>query len=81
MAGELADDRRRLDARRRGRERTASAVFGVAHAGLPEDVARLYRPLGLYPGRRRDAETAAVAAGTAVAAAAEQLDVLESARW
>ncbi|QHC21731.1 NB-ARC domain-containing protein [Streptomyces sp. GS7] len=79
LADELADDRRRLDALRRGRERTVSAVFGVAYAGLPEDVALLYRLLGLYPGRRWDAETAAAAAGTEAAAAAERLDVLESA--
>ncbi|MFB6604033.1 NB-ARC domain-containing protein [Streptomyces noursei] len=79
LADELADDRRRLDALRRGGERTVSAVFGVAYAGLPAPAARLYRLLGLHPGRRWDVASAAAAAGTPAAHAAEQLDVLETA--
>ncbi|MFB7631529.1 NB-ARC domain-containing protein [Streptomyces sp. NPDC056149] len=79
LADELADDRRRLDALRRGGERTVSAVFAVAYAGLPGPVARLYRLLGLHPGRRWDAASAAAAAGTTPERAAEQLDVLETA--
>ncbi|MEW1656410.1 NB-ARC domain-containing protein [Streptomyces sp. NPDC093707] len=79
LADELADDRRRLDALRRGGERTVSAVFGVAYAGLSGPAARLYRLLGLHPGRRWDVASAAAAAGTTPDAAAEQLDVLEAA--
>ncbi|MFE3650323.1 NB-ARC domain-containing protein [Streptomyces sp. NPDC059152] len=79
LADELADDRRRLDALRRGGERTVSTVFGVAYAGLPAPAARLYRLLGLHPGRHWDAGSAAAAAGTTADRAAEQLDVLETA--
>ncbi|MYT27939.1 MULTISPECIES: NB-ARC domain-containing protein [unclassified Streptomyces] len=79
LADELADDRRRLEALRQGGERPVSAVFGVAYAGLPAPAARLYRLLGLHPGRRWDAASAAAAAGTTVAHTAEQLDVLEAA--
>ncbi|MCZ0995857.1 NB-ARC domain-containing protein [Streptomyces noursei] len=62
-----------------GEERTVSTVFGVAYAALPVPAARLYRLLGLHPGRHWDAGSAAAAAGTTVAHAAEQLDVLETA--
>ncbi|MCK7622019.1 NB-ARC domain-containing protein [Streptomyces sp. RS10V-4] len=79
LAEELADDRRRLAALRRGGERPVSAVFGVAYGGLPRPAARLYRLLGLHPGRRWDAASAAAAAGSSVADATEQLDLLETA--
>ncbi|REK85525.1 tetratricopeptide repeat protein [Streptomyces inhibens] len=79
FADELADDQSRLNALRRGGERAVTAVFDVAYAALSQEAARLYRVLGLYPGRRWDAGTAAAAAGTTELQAAEQLDVLESA--
>ncbi|MFI6767690.1 NB-ARC domain-containing protein [Streptomyces sp. NPDC050355] len=79
LADELADDERRLDALRRGGERVVTAVFAVAYAGLSEETARLYRVLGLYPGRRWDTRTAAAAAGISGPEAAEQLEALETA--
>ncbi|MCB5907208.1 tetratricopeptide repeat protein [Streptomyces pinistramenti] len=79
LAGELADEHRRLDALRVGKDRAVAAVFGMAYDGLPEEDARLYRVLGIYPGRRWDAETAAAAAGTTLGQAQEQLDSLETA--
>ncbi|MGW1378103.1 tetratricopeptide repeat protein [Streptomyces sp. NPDC002446] len=79
FADELAADESRLNALRTGGERVVTAVFAVAYAGLSEETARLYRVLGLYPGRRWDAETAAAAAGTTVPQATEQLEALETA--
>lgn len=79
FADELADDELRLNALRRGGERVVTAVFAVAYGGLSEAAARLYRVLGVYPGRRWDAETAAAAAGTTVPQVTEQLEALETA--
>lgn len=79
LAAELADEHHRLDALRIGGDRAVAAVFGIAYEGLPEEDARLYRLLGLHPGRRWDVATAAALTGTTTARAQEQLDSLEAA--
>ncbi|GAA3172106.1 tetratricopeptide repeat protein [Streptomyces ramulosus] len=79
LATELADEHRRLQALRIGKERTVSAVFSIAYDGLPTEEARLYRLLGLHPGRSWDATSAAALTGTTPAEAQEHLDSLEHA--
>ncbi|MEU8567237.1 NB-ARC domain-containing protein [Streptomyces pathocidini] len=79
LAGELADATRRLGRMSVGRERSMSAVLGLAYHDLPEEAARLYRLLGWVPGRTFDAGTAAAAAGTDSDAAQDLLDTLEAA--
>ncbi|GGP36055.1 hypothetical protein [Streptomyces abikoensis] len=56
-----------------------SALLGIACRDLPADALRLYRRLGLLPGRGFDAETAAAADGTDPATARRLLDVLDAA--
>ncbi len=79
LAGELADEKRRLDALSVRGEGVVTVVFGVAYEGLPDDARRLYRLLGLYPGRRWDVELAAALAEVDVVRAQELLDVLDEA--
>ncbi|MGW1838025.1 NB-ARC domain-containing protein [Streptomyces sp. NPDC002067] len=79
LAAELADEHHRLQALRIGRDRKVAAVFSIAYDGLPAEDARLYRLLGLHPGRSWDAASAAALAGTTPAEAQEQLDSLEEA--
>lgn len=51
VAGELADERRRLRALVSDDESlSVAACFDVSYRGLPPAAARLYRLLGLYPG-------------------------------
>ncbi|MHA7958452.1 hypothetical protein ACX9I7_11925 [Streptomyces sp. L500] len=56
-----------------------SALLGIACRDLPADALRLYRRLGLLPGRGFDAETAAAADGSDPATARRLLDVLDAA--
>ncbi|MEU1778756.1 tetratricopeptide repeat protein [Streptomyces abikoensis] len=56
-----------------------SVLLGIACRDLPADALRLYRRLGLLPGRGFDAETAAAADGTDPATARRLLDVLDAA--
>ncbi|MFP3987119.1 tetratricopeptide repeat protein [Streptomyces sp. E11-3] len=79
LATELADEQRRLDALRTGGKKLVTAVFNVAYDGLGPDAARMYRLLGVYPGRRWDTATAAALARLTEWEAAELLDVLEEA--
>lgn len=61
-------------------ERTVSATLEVAYRDLPEAAARMYRVLGHLPGPSFDTAVAAVAAGLATTAEAQEaLDVLETA--
>ena len=65
LAGELADDRRRLDLFDAGDDpRTAlRAVFSWSYRILPDDAARLFRLFGLVSGRDLDATAIAALAG------------------
>ncbi|WP_017597669.1 tetratricopeptide repeat protein, partial [Nocardiopsis lucentensis] len=47
---ELSDEHRRLPALSRDHDSSVTAVFDASYAALPDDVARLYRLLGLHPG-------------------------------
>ncbi|MFC5722023.1 hypothetical protein ACFP1Z_17805 [Streptomyces gamaensis] len=78
LAGELADEARRLPGLALRGERSVSAVFEVAYRDLPPDTARLYRLLGWLPGPAFDAGTVAAAAALEPAAAGELLAELES---
>ncbi|MCX4780135.1 ATP-binding protein [Streptomyces sp. NBC_01264] len=82
LADELADESRRLTAMSLRGERTVSvsAVFDSAYLQLEPEEARLYRLLGLLPGRSFDAATAAAAAGLGVRETESLLDVLQDAR-
>ncbi|MFJ6214731.1 hypothetical protein ACIQGZ_15565 [Streptomyces sp. NPDC092296] len=82
LAEELADENHRLTGltvRSVRGESTVSAVIGLAYRDLPDDAARLYRLLGLLPGRTFDAGTAAAAAGLDTPTAERLLDVLDDA--
>jgi tetratricopeptide (TPR) repeat protein len=78
LAGELADEKQRLSALKVPGE-SVVAVFGVAYEGLPEEARRVYRLLGLYPGRSWEAGLAAAVAGGDGGSAQDALDVLEEA--
>ncbi|MFJ7268957.1 NB-ARC domain-containing protein [Streptomyces sp. NPDC099050] len=82
LAGELADESRRLTAMSLRGERTVSvsAVFDSAYRQLQPAEARLYRLLGRLPGRTFDAATAAAAAELGVRETEALLDVLQDAR-
>ncbi|WP_327305339.1 NB-ARC domain-containing protein [Streptomyces sp. NBC_01298] len=82
LAGELADETRRLTAMSLRGERTVSvsAVFDSAYRQLEPAEARLYRLLGRLPGRTFDAATAAAAAELDARETEELLDVLQDAR-
>ncbi|WP_424640519.1 NB-ARC domain-containing protein [Embleya sp. AB8] len=79
LAAELADEKQRLAGLSMRGERTVSAVFTLAYRDLPSDAARLYRRLGLLPGRTFDVPTAAVAADVEQRQAQDLLDVLDGA--
>ncbi|KNB54441.1 hypothetical protein [Streptomyces caatingaensis] len=79
LAGELADETRRLTGLSLREERSVSAVLSIAYRGLPPDAARAYRLWGLIPGRTFDAGTAAAAAGVGVAEAEALLRALAGA--
>lgn len=51
LVEELQDTRRRLDALSTHEDLSIQAVFDVSYGALPADQARLYRLLGLFPGR------------------------------
>ncbi|MEV2276932.1 tetratricopeptide repeat protein [Nocardiopsis sp. NPDC049922] len=50
VVDELSDEHRRLSALSRDRDSSVTAVFDASYTALPDDVARLYRLLGLHPG-------------------------------
>ncbi|MFD8498072.1 hypothetical protein [Amycolatopsis sp. NPDC059657] len=59
-------------------EDKVSAVFEVTYRALPESAARLYRLLGLFPGRDLTFETATELAGTGESAVADLEELIES---
>ncbi|MFE6456223.1 NB-ARC domain-containing protein [Streptomyces cinereoruber] len=73
LAGELADENRRLDALSLGEEHSMSAVLNPTYRLLPPDAARLYRCLGRYPCATFDVESAAAALDATPAATAPLL--------
>jgi hypothetical protein len=78
LVRELADDSRRLDLFDAGDDpRTAiRAVFSWSYHRLPRDAARLFRLLGMYPGRDIDAVGMASLAKIGVDEAIRLADVL-----
>ncbi|OLT26014.1 hypothetical protein BJF83_21825, partial [Nocardiopsis sp. CNR-923] len=50
VVDELSDEHRRLSALSTDRDSSVTAVFDASYTALPDDVARLYRLLGLHPG-------------------------------
>ncbi|MEV4756870.1 tetratricopeptide repeat protein [Micromonospora sp. NPDC049559] len=76
VAGELAEESRRLHALGGPGEATVRTTFDLSYRGLPAPVARCYRLLGLHPGAEFGVPV--VAAGLDVSAdeAAELLDAL-----
>jgi len=78
LAGELADEQRRLDLLDAGGD-PGSAIRGVfswSYGHLPEDSARAFRLLGLNPGPDIDACAAAALTGTPAAQASRMLELL-----
>lgn len=76
LVAEIADEHGGLDAfALRGQSRVA-AVFAVAYAGLADQPARLFRVLGLLPGRTITVDLAAAAAGGTDEATEEALAYL-----
>ena len=75
LAGELADQQRRLDLLDAGGDpRTAvRAVFSWSYRRLPADVARAFRLIGLHPGPDLDTFAAAALTGTSAQQAADLL--------
>jgi hypothetical protein len=75
LAGELADEQRRLDLLDAGGDpRTAvRAVFSWSYRRLPADVARAFRLIGLHPGPDLDTFAAAALTGTSAQQAADLL--------
>jgi len=57
-------------------DRTVAAAFGLSYGQLAAPHQRLFRLLGLYPGERFDATTAAALADLPLAGAEDLLDVL-----
>jgi DNA-binding SARP family transcriptional activator/Tfp pilus assembly protein PilF len=78
LAGELADQRRRLDLLAAGGDpRTAvRAVFSWSYRYLDPGAARTFRLLGLHPGPDLDAYAAAALTGSTVERAGHMLDLL-----
>ena len=78
LAGELADQQRRLDLLEAGGDpRTAvRAVFSWSYQHLDADAARTFRLLGLHPGPDFDAYAAAALTGAGLERARQMLDVL-----
>jgi DNA-binding SARP family transcriptional activator len=75
LAGELGDERRRLDLLDAGGDpRTAiSAVFSWSYRRLPAAAARVFRLIGLYPGPDVDKLAVAALIGTGAERAADLL--------
>jgi DNA-binding SARP family transcriptional activator len=78
LAGELADQRRRLDLLDAGRDsRTAvRAVFSWSYRRLDAAAARAFRLAGLHPGTELDAYSAAALTESTVERAGQMLDLL-----
>jgi tetratricopeptide (TPR) repeat protein len=78
LVADLDDEHRRLELLDAGAdERTAvEAVLSWSYRHLPADVARLFRRLGLHPGRDLDLFAVAALAGTAVHRARSLVDTL-----
>jgi len=78
LAGELADEQRRLDLLDAGDDpRTAvRAVFSWSYRQLSDDSARTFRLLGLHPGPDFDEYAAAVLTGTERESARRALELL-----
>ncbi len=76
MVRELSEERRRLAALALDEDFSVRAVFDASYAALPADAARMYRLLGLHPGRDFDVSLAAAAAGTDEDEGARILDLL-----
>ncbi|MEV0384775.1 tetratricopeptide repeat protein [Nonomuraea sp. NPDC050643] len=81
LAGELADQQRRLDLLNAGGDPRAAvrAVFSWSYQRLPDGTARAFRLLGLHPGPDFDAEAAAALADVDSARAARLLGELAGA--
>ena len=78
LAGELADEQRRLDLLDAGGD-PGSAIRGVfswSYGHLPDEEARAFRLLGLGPGPDIDARAAAALIGTPPAQASRMLELL-----
>ena len=78
LAGELADEQRRLDLLDAGGD-PGSAIRGVfswSYGHLPDEEARAFRLLGLGPGPDIDAHAAAALIGTPPAQASRMLELL-----
>ncbi len=78
LAGELADEQRRLDLLDAGGD-PGSAIRGVfswSYGHLPDEEARAFRLLGLGPGPDIDARAAAALTGTPPAQASRMLELL-----
>ena len=78
LAGELADEQRRLDLLDAGGD-PGSAIRGVfswSYGHLPDEEARAFRLLGLSPGPDIDARAAAALTGTPPAQASLMLELL-----
>jgi DNA-binding SARP family transcriptional activator/uncharacterized protein HemY len=78
LAGELADQQRRLDLLDAGQDpRTAvRAVFSWSYRTLDVDAGRAFRLLGLHPGPDLDSHAAAALTGTTAEPAGRVLDLL-----
>lgn len=79
LAGELADEARRLSGLALGDEVSVPVVFATAYAGLPELARRLYRLLGILPGVDVSPGTVAAVTGLDERQARSGLDTLVSA--
>ncbi|MEV0581476.1 BTAD domain-containing putative transcriptional regulator [Nonomuraea sp. NPDC050310] len=75
LAGRLADERRRL-AELSTSERSVAAAFTVSYEQLGEDEQRMFRLLGLAPGRDIEPHAAAALAGVSVFEAEDLLENL-----
>jgi DNA-binding SARP family transcriptional activator/tetratricopeptide (TPR) repeat protein len=78
LAGELADEQRRLDLLDAGGD-PGSAIRGVfswSYGHLPDEPARVFRLLGLSPGPDLDAHAAAALTGVPPARASRTLELL-----
>ncbi len=78
LAGELADEQRRLDLLDAGGDRGSAirAVFSWSYGHLPEEEARAFRLLGLAPEPDIDARAAAALTGIPPARASRTLELL-----
>jgi tetratricopeptide (TPR) repeat protein len=63
VVDELSDEHRRLAALSRDQDSSVTAAFDASYTALPADAARLYRLLGLHPGRTVPPEAVAALDG------------------